>query len=877
VRRSADRLARAAGVILPPLALVVAAGLYFREILPLPEAQRYFGGDFASYFYPVYRYVAEEIGAGRLPHWAPYVGVGYPLLSDIEASVFYPPIRLMTLFTGPPSYLALELYAIAHFVLTGLGMLLLGRTLGLPVVPASVAALTFMFSGFFWAHSSHLTIVQAATWAPWLLAAHARALATGSVAWTVGAGVLCALMLLGGHPQIALYVGLALGLFCVVATKDAWPRTSRRRRLTMAATTAAVVGLGLALAAPQLMPTLALAPSTSRWRPSADFLQVDTLEVDQLFTFLVPLAYFGTERFHSVDEFYAYVGIGALVLASAALVLQRGLWSRYFGLLMLAGLALALAPAIPVFRKAAPYLPLVGLFRASARATLLTDLGAAALAGIGLQAWTRTLAARGDGRGVRALTWGWRVTVAAATVGWLLVLLGRVPSWMGPVAPQFPEFYTYFLGMLVAHVAVLEVWRAGWLPPPLAALATLALLLTNVTYPHRSLAWTGSPPELAWQTNDLVRQVRTDPGRERVWNDGWLQRRGHDFEANAGLVHRVEIASHYTSLPTSRYNAFSRHVADPWRDAALVDLLNVRYLVLSERDTSPRGRGKYSPPRLEAGDERRYDLTNLLDGPIGEVTLAIERDPGVVVVDLPTLRVAPGRSLDVCLGCPPAAGSPPAAGIGGRTEGVSAALVPRQPATRLTLRNLLAYAVTVRELRLDEVDLYALGGRYRQLGPNLWENHNASPRAFLVEEVLVLPDTVRIVPLLQSLDPRHTAIVEKPLDCQRALRPSDGPPGEAVELLEYQPMLVRLRTRHPRPAFLVLTDMQYKDWRVSVDGRRASMHHVNLLFRGVCLPAGEHQVEFRYQPFAFQRGLLIAALAGLGAVTAVFIARRRPR
>jgi uncharacterized membrane protein YfhO len=71
--------------------------------------------------------------------------------------------------------------------------------------------------------------------------------------------------------------------------------------------------------------------------------------------------------------------------------------------------------------------------------------------------------------------------------------------------------------------------------------------------------------------------------------------------------------------------------------------------------------------------------------------------------------------------------------------------------------------------------------------------------------------------------------------------------------------------------------MQYKDWRVSVDGKRAGMHHVDLLFRGVCLPAGEHEVEFRYRPFAFQRGLIVAALAGLGAVAAVVIARRGPR
>jgi hypothetical protein len=872
----AARLARAAEVVLPPLALVIAAGLYFRELLPLPEPRRYLGGDFASYFYPVYRYVAEEIAAGRLPHWTPYVGVGYPLLSDIEASVLYPPIRLMTLLLGPASYVALELYTIAHFVLAGLGMLLLGRTLGLTVVAAGVAALTFMFSGFFWAHASHLTIVQTASWAPWVLAAHARALATGSVGWTVGAGGVCALMFLGGHPQIALYIALALGLFWAVAIRDAWRRISWRRRLAMTATTAAVLGLGVALAAPQLLPTMALAPATSRWRPSADFLVTDTLELDQLLTFLVPLAYFGTERFRSVDEFYAYVGIGALLLASAALVLQRDLWSRYFGLLVLAGLALALAPTIPFIQAVAPHVPVVGLFRASARATLLTDLGAAALAGIGLQAWMRALAAGQGGRAVRGLAWGWRATVAVAIAGWLLVLIGRVPSWMGPMAIPFPDFYAYFLGMLACHVAVLEAWRAGWLSPRLAALATLALVLINVTYPHRALPWTASPPEVAWRDNELVSRLRTEPGRQRVWNEGWLQRRGRDFEANAGLVHRVEVLSHYTSLPTARFDAFSRHVTHPWHDSALVDLLNVRHLVLAETDTGARGRGKYGVPRLEAGDERRYDLTGLLEGPIGEVTLAIERDPGVVAAERPTLRVTPGPSLDVCLGCS-SAGSPPATDTDGQTQVVSAEVVPHQPAPRLTLRNQLPYAVTVRELRLDEVDLYALGGRYRQLGPNLWENFHALPRAFLVEEVLVLPDTTRVVRTVQGLDPRHTAIVERPAACQGALRPGETPPADAVELVEYQPTLVRLRTHHPRPAFLVLTDMQYKDWRVYVDGRRAGMHYVDLLFRGVCVPAGEHAVEFRYRPFAFHRGLLVAALAGLGAVTAVVVARRRPR
>src|SRR5262249_8440229 len=151
-----------------------------------------------------------------------------------------------------------------------------------------------------------------------------------------------------------------------------------------------------------------------------------------------------------------------------------------------------------------------------------------------------------------------------------------------------------------------------------------------------------------------------------------------------------------------------RHVTPPWRDAILLDLLNVRHLVLSEANTGPRGRGKYSPPRIEAGDERRYNLIGLLDGPIGEITLAVPPDLGAVALVQPTLRVTAGPSLDACLGCPPAAGTPPVVEAGGGMQVLSAELVPHQPATRITLRNQLPYAMHVRELRLDEVDLYAL-------------------------------------------------------------------------------------------------------------------------------------------------------------------------
>jgi hypothetical protein len=875
-----ERACRAGQGLLAVVALVLAAGLYFQPLLPFSRPTHYIASDFASYFYPVFRYVAEEVAAGRLPHWTPYVGVGYPLLSDIEACVFYPPIRLMTFLTAPPSYLALELYAIGHYVIAGAGMLVLGGRFGLPLVAAGVAALTFMLSGFGWAHSAHLTIIQSSAWLPWLLVAYHRALATSSAGWTVAGGGVFALVLLGGHPQIALYVAVALALSGALAAWERRGRGSARVTLGPVARTAGIVVLGLALAAPQLVPTATLAPATPRWTPGLRFLLSDTLTLDQLVTFLIPQAYYGTDRYRSVDELYAYVGIGALLLGSAALVLRRDLWTRYLALLVGLGLGLALAPLLPVFATLLPSVPVLGLFRASARALLLTDFGAAALSGMGLHAWERAVAA-GEGHRLRRLVWAWRGVVGLALAGWAVVLLGRVPAWAGPLSGRFPEYYAAFVLVLVGHVVVLELWRAGWLRPSLGLVATALLVVANLTVPHRGLAWALSSPELAWQHTEVAAQIRAEPGRQRIWNEGWLQRRGRAFEANAGLSHRLEIVSHYTSLHTTRYDDFLRNVGDFGRDATLVDLLNTRYLVFFEGDTRPEARGHYPPPRIEAGSERRYDVRRFLDQPIGQVLASVEPDPTIPWARPPTLVVRGNDPLEVCLGCGSAAG--PGEGPGGTTAPehlmlTSAALPQPQPAGRLRLRNELPHAVTVRELRLDAVDLFGLGPRYHRLGANVWENVDVLPRAFLVEEVLVLPETALVMPALLASDPRRTAIVEKPPACRHAVQlEGTPPPDQALEIVEYGPHRVRVRTRHPRPAFLVLTDAHYKEWGARVDGRRARILPVDLLFRGVCVPAGEHLVEFTYRPRAFQQGLALASLAGLGAVAWVAVDRRRRR
>ncbi|MBH0204076.1 MAG: YfhO family protein [Nitrospira sp.] len=81
------------------------------------------------------------------------------------------------------------------------------------------------------------------------------------------------------------------------------------------------------------------------------------------------------------------------------------------------------------------------------------------------------------------------------------------------------------------------------------------------------------------------------------------------------------------------------------------------------------------------------------------------------------------------------------------------------------------------------------------------------------------------------------------------------------------------------PGILVLTDAFYPGWKVRVDGEEQKILRANYLFRAVALPAGNHKVEFIYDPASFKVGLMISlGTAGL-LVTVALIGwfRRRAR
>ena len=60
------------------------------------------------------------------------------------------------------------------------------------------------------------------------------------------------------------------------------------------------------------------------------------------------------------------------------------------------------------------------------------------------------------------------------------------------------------------------------------------------------------------------------------------------------------------------------------------------------------------------------------------------------------------------------------------------------------------------------------------------------------------------------------------------------------------------------PGLLVLSEQYYPGWKAFVDGKRVPIYAVDGIFRGVFLEAGNHIVEFKYQPLSFIIGAVVS-------------------
>ena len=393
--------------------------------------------DVSTYFYPNLVFLGHSLAAGVFPLWNPAADAGTPFL------MIYP-VDVLLVAAGGAGF-ALAIGPPLHMLLASAGTFALGRELGMSRLAASTCGLVFALSGFMVSAVNLMEKHQAAAWAPIVLLATlrcARRPRPGEAARLAMAAAL----------QVSTLAGEIVLQTAAVAAVLLWRRLDRRALAALAGAGA----LAAFLSAPALLGAAAVMKDTRR---GSGFSAAEALSGSasplELAGILLPRFFgdmhtFTDTGFWGQDVFAGgfpyllslYLGVAALVLAAAAG--RDRLW-----LVVAAAILLALGAHGPL----AAVLASLVVFRSPVKFLFLASLGAALLAGRGLDRALRSPA-------------HWLTLAPGLGVTLVALALHAAPERTLAALATIPA-----LGDLRAQAVIRDAWPAAFLASGVLALA----------------------------------------------------------------------------------------------------------------------------------------------------------------------------------------------------------------------------------------------------------------------------------------------------------------------------------------------------------------------------------------------------------------------
>jgi len=162
--------------------------------------------DQFTYDLPLQYAIYRAYHAGEIPWWDPYTYGGRPLLADAHVNGT-DPVRLAC-YAALPFELAYNWNYILRGILTGLGMFLLLRSLGINPVISGILATTYQYAGWFTLYWGHPWIQGSFLYFPYLWLVWLRSVERDMWLYAGLGGILCGLVFYAGNLQSHTYLPL---------------------------------------------------------------------------------------------------------------------------------------------------------------------------------------------------------------------------------------------------------------------------------------------------------------------------------------------------------------------------------------------------------------------------------------------------------------------------------------------------------------------------------------------------------------------------------------------------------------------------------------------------------------------------------------------
>jgi len=160
--------------------------------------------------------------------------------------------------------------------------------------------------------------------------------------------------------------------------------------------------------------------------------------------------------------------------------------------------------------------------------------------------------------------------------------------------------------------------------------------------------------------------------------------------------------------------------------------------------------------------------------------------------------------------------------------------------------------------------------------PAVFPNPKALGNAWFVKDFNLVDNADAELKAIQKFNPGETAIINKKfVEDLKGFSPGRDT-SDAIRLEHYAPNDLIYSYKSKNNGLAVFSEIYYpKGWNAYVDGKLTPHFQTDFVLRAMILPAGEHKVEFKFEPKVYRIGekislissiLLILVVIGLAAV-----------
>ena len=143
-------------------------------------------------------------------------------------------------------------------------------------------------------------------------------------------------------------------------------------------------------------------------------------------------------------------------------------------------------------------------------------------------------------------------------------------------------------------------------------------------------------------------------------------------------------------------------------------------------------------------------------------------------------------------------------------------------------------------------------------------NTGALGNAWFVNDLQYVADANEEMKALDDLNPANTVLIDERFRATIKGTSFAADSLASIDLISYSPKELKFKAKNNQAGFAVFSDIYYKPgWRAYIDGNGQEHVRVNYVLRGMEIPAGEHEVIFRFEPKSVATGNMIVYISSI--------------